>query len=117
MKHHGSRLLNILSVFLVALSFPAHAQQRRTTPKPIPKVDAPTQAAPTFETLLGDDSYKIYAEVRSVGQLIRSQSINELLEPITKLAAPPKEFKTLLKWLNTHADDVMSSRMLVAVWP
>jgi len=104
-------------LFLVVLSFPVHAQQRRPAPKPISKGGPSGQGGPTFETLLGDDAYKVYVEVRGVGQLIRSNSVNELLEPVMKLAEPPKEFKTLVKWLNTHADDVMTSRMLVAVWP
>jgi hypothetical protein len=75
------------------------------------------EATPTFDTLLASDTYKIYVEARGVGQLIRSDSVNELLEPVLKLAAPPKELKTLIKWLNTHADEVMTSRMLIATWP
>jgi hypothetical protein len=65
--------------------------------------------------LLAADSYRVYGEVRSVGQLIKSPSVNEILEPILKLAGPPKEFRTVVKWLNTHADEVMSSRMIVGV--
>ncbi len=34
-----------------------------------------------------------------------------------KLAAPPKEFKTVVKWLNAHTDALAGSRMLVASWP
>src|SRR5947208_12192504 len=114
---HRRRLVTIHFILLVAFSFPANAQQRRTTAKPISRISPSTQAAPTFETLLADDSFKIYAEIRGVGQLIRSNSLSELVDPVMKLAALPKEFKTLFKWLNAHADDLMSSRMLVAVWP
>src|ERR671919_2753711 len=93
----------LLAVFV--LSTPA--QQKRPTPKTPP---------PTFDTLLAADTYKIYGEVRGVGQLIQSNSVNEILEPIMKLAGPPKEFKTLVKWLNAQADEVTTSRMLFAGW-
>jgi hypothetical protein len=67
--------------------------------------------------LVPDDSYTIYGEVRGVGQLVRSNLINEALEPILKLAGPPKEFRTLVKWLQAHADELMTSRLLVAGGP
>ena len=109
-----------------ALGVPAAQQKRQTPAKPQPQkvpVTA-TPAAPTtptpppsFDTLLAADTYRIYGEVRSVGQLIRSNSINEILEPILELAGPPKEFRNVVKWLNLHADEVMTSRMLVAASP
>ena len=34
-----------------------------------------------------------------------------------KLGSPPKEFKTILKWLNAQADALAGSRMLAASWP
>ncbi|PWT93635.1 MAG: hypothetical protein C5B55_04150 [Blastocatellia bacterium] len=100
----------------VCPSSTATAQQRRPTVSRPAKNTTPT-TAPTFETLLAKDSYKIYGEIRGVGQLIQSNSVSELLEPVIKLAAPPKEFTTLLKWLHSHADAVMTSRMLVATSP
>ena len=72
---------------------------------------------PTFDTLVPADSYVIYGEVRDAGQLIRSNTFNDLLEPILKLAGPPREFKAVVKWLNAHADQVTGSRLLVAAWP
>jgi hypothetical protein len=110
-------MLSAFSLMLVlVLAVPAAAQTRRQTPAR-PQPAPPATPAPTFDTLLAADTYKIYGEVRSVGQLIRSNSINEILEPIMKLASPPKEFRTLVKWLNTHADEVMTSRLLLAGWP
>ena len=110
-----------LSLILgMSLAVSAVAQQKRPTPaKPQPQKVAPAPATPppTFDTLLAADSYRVYGEVRSVGQLIRSNSITEILEPILKLAGPPKEFRTVVKWLNFHADELMTSRMLVAAWP
>lgn len=104
--------LLLLICFTVSIS----AQQKRQTPaKPQPKAAA--TPAPTFETLIPSDSYSVYGEVRGVGQLVRSSGLNEILEPILKLAGPPKEFRTLVKWLNAHADELMTSRLLVATWP
>jgi len=110
-----------LLLFLTAsLATAAVAQQKRPAPaKPQPSAPAPAAPTPppTFETLLAADSYKIYGEVRSVGQFIRSNSVNEILEPILKLAGPPKEFRNVVKWLNLHAEEVMTSRMLVGFEP
>ncbi len=111
------RMSFLLLIFLVA-AISVLAQQRRIPAVKGPqKVPAAVEPAPTFDTLLASDSYKIYGEIRGVGQVIGSSSVNELLEPIMKLAGPPKEFKTLVRWLNTHADAVMTSRMLIAGWP
>ncbi len=126
LKLPASIVLSLIFVTLLAASAPARtvAQQKRQTPaKPQPQKApvAPAPATPTpppsFDTLLSADLYRIYGEVRSVGQLIRSNSISEILEPILKLAGPPKEFRNVVKWLNLHADEVMTSRMLVAVSP
>jgi hypothetical protein len=106
----------MLGLFVVTPS-EVFSQQRRQQPKPARKAVNPPSTAPTFDTLLGADTFNLYVEVRGVGQLIRSNNVSELLEPVMKLADPPKEFKTLIKWLNTHADDVMTSRMFVAAWP
>lgn len=109
-------------VFTFAPLASAIAQQKRQTPAKPPAAPAakptpvPTPPPPTFDTLLSANTYRVYVEVRSVGQLIRSNSVNEILEPIMKLAAPPKEFKTVINWLNAHSDEVMTSRMLVATW-
>jgi hypothetical protein len=113
-------LTGISGVVLIALFVvgTGSSQQRRQSPaRPQAKPVASPTPAPTFDTLLATDCYKIYGEVRGVGQLIRSNTFTELLEPVMKLAGPPKELKSLVKWLNTHADEVMTSRMLVATWP
>jgi len=43
--------------------------------------------------------------------------VTDLLEPILKLAGPPKEFKSIVKWLNAHAEQLMNSRLCVAAAP
>lgn len=105
-------------VLLILINLTATAQQKRpTTPKPQPKAPVAQAPAPTFDTLVPAESYIIYGEVRGAGQLIRSSTVNDLLEPVLKLAGPPKEFRAIVRWLNTHAEEVMTSRLLVAAWP
>ena len=103
-------------LLLTVLTAPIVAQQKRqTAAKPQPKPAA--TPAPTFDNLVPADSYVIYAEVRDAGQLIRSSALNDVLEPVLKLAGPPKEFKSIVKWLNAHSDQVIGSRLLLATWP
>ena len=105
----------VILLLVITLTTTAIAQQKRqTTPKPQPKAAAP---APTFDTLVPADSYILYGEVRGVGQFIRSSALNDLLEPVLTLAGPPKEFKTIVKWLNAHSEEMMTSRLLLATWP
>jgi hypothetical protein len=104
-------------LLLLALTAPVVAQQKRPTPKTQPPATPAPTPAPTFDSLVPADSYTIYGEVRGAGQVIRSSALTDLLEPILKLSGPPKEFKTVVKWLNAHSEEVMTSRLLVAAWP
>ncbi len=105
----------LLTFVMVSLTGTTLAQRRTSRPGPTPA--APVVQPLTFDNLLSIDSYKVYVEVRNVGQLVSSSSFNEMLEPVFKLAAPPQEFKTAIKWLATHAEAVTSSRIMVATWP
>jgi hypothetical protein len=110
-----------LAIATLFLSSPIFAQQRRSTaprkqPQSAPSKPKPALPPPTFDTLLGADNYRVYAEVRNVGQLLRSPALTDLLDPMVKLGKPPKEFKTILKWLDSQADVLASSRMFVASW-
>src|SRR5262245_58199108 len=111
--------LVMTAVVLIALTITSAAQQKRQTPaKPQPKPAAAAPSpAPTFDTLLPANSYAVYAEVRNVGQFISASAVNDLLEPVLKLAGPPKEFRSMVKWLNAHAEELMSSRLLLATGP
>ncbi|HXQ70198.1 MAG TPA: MAP7 domain-containing protein, partial [Pyrinomonadaceae bacterium] len=71
----------------------------------------------TFDTLLSANAYKMYFEARGVGQLVRSSAATDVLDPILKLGGPPSEFVDVVNWLKSHADELMTSRMMVAVWP
>jgi len=109
----------VAALLLLSLlaSAPITIAQKRTPPRTKAPVRSATAPATSFDNLLAADSYKIYVEVRNVGQLINSGSFQELIEPVLKLASPPKEFRTAVKWLSAHADAVMTSRMMVAAWP
>ncbi|MGH9930015.1 MAG: hypothetical protein ACREA9_12445, partial [Pyrinomonadaceae bacterium] len=109
---NAKRLIAAIIV-IVILAWPLLAQTRHNAPKKPVAVPAPT---PTFDSLLAADSYNVYCEVRGVGGLIRSSAVNDLLDPLMKLGGPPKEFKSVLKWLNAHADALAGSRMMVAGW-
>ena len=104
-------------LFFTILTAPTVAQKRQTPAKPPPKPAPAPTPAPTFDNLLSADSYVVYVEVRDVGQVIRSSTVNDLLEPVIKLAGPPREFKSIVKWINGHAEQVISSRMFIAAWP
>ena len=115
-------IVRVAALVLLAtiLTAPTIAQQKRQTPvrpQPNPAAAPAPAPAPTFDTLLPADSYVIYGEVRDAGQLIRSNTLNDLLEPILKLGGPPKEFKLVVKWINAHADQVTGSRLLITAWP
>jgi len=85
------------------------------TPRPQPSPTRRDEA--TLDTLFAADSYKLYGEVRMVGQLVRSPGVAEILEPILNLSSPPDDFKTLIRFLNTNADALATSRMLFAAMP
>src|SRR5262245_2256848 len=93
-----------MAIFLLLITFivTTTAQQKRHAP-PTPLPNAAPTPAPTSDTLVPADSYILYGEVRGVGQFIRSSSLNDLLEPVMQLAGPPKEFRTVVKWLNAHS--------------
>jgi Protein of unknown function (DUF3352) len=117
-KKSSQRLTGIsLSVLLSLVPLTAQTRRGSSPAQRAPAKQAVKEPVPTFDTLLAAESYKIYVEVRGVGQVIRSQGVNDLLDPIMKLAGPPKEFRTVVKWLEAQADPLMSSRLMFATWP
>jgi hypothetical protein len=107
----------VLLLLAFALSVQPVVAQRRPAPKKPAAEPPPQQQTVSFETLLAADTYKVYGEVRGVGQLIRSDGVKDLVDPVLKLSAPPREFKALVKWLNLRADALLTSRLLFAAWP
>jgi len=104
------RLPQILFLFLtLSLQFTA-AQAQRTK-----RVESQLQPDLNLDTLRALESYKIYAEARNPGQILRSQ--RELVEPFLKVAQPPRELRSLINWLDEHADSISASRLAFATWP
>jgi Protein of unknown function (DUF3352) len=115
-KHTTSQRLVSLIAAVVLVASPLLAQRRNVAPRKTPAAEV-GQPAPTFDTLLAADSFKVYCEVRSVGALIHSPAVNDLLDPLMKVVGPAPEFDNALKWLKAHAESLAGSRMLVAGWP
>ena len=118
-----SQILALL-ISLATFAAPLSGQQKTAPQKtnPAPPAKAVTKTAPAdhpaaIDSLLAADSYKIYGEVKNVGQLVHSGGIGDLVDPIMKLADPPKEFKALVKFLNANAETLADSRLLFATWP
>jgi hypothetical protein len=97
----------VLGIILVTA--PLSAQQRRAP--------APVRPVPTFDTLLSADAYEVYGEVRNVGQLLSTGGAGEIVDPIIKVAAPPKEFLSIIKFLKSNAEALATSRLLFATSP
>src|ERR1051326_813530 len=109
-------LLCTLILSNLLLTTPVAGQQRRNQEKtPAKAPAAPAPPAPTFDTLLPADSYQVYAEVRNIGQLLKSSALSDALEPVLRLGGPEKEFLDAIEWLKAHADPLATSRLLVAV--
>jgi hypothetical protein len=90
------------------------AQQQ--TPPPVVQQPAPS-ADIAFDTLLSADSYKLYLEVRNVGQLLTNGGAGEIVEPIIKLADPGPQLKSVVGFLKEHAEELATSRLFFVTWP
>ena len=116
-----SRLTRFASLVIAIVLFtpPLLAQRPTSTaPKPSTQREAtPRIPDPTFETLLGADTYKLYGEVRNVGQLLSTGGAGEIVDPIIKLANPPPEFQSIIKFLKKNEEALATSRLLFASWP
>src|SRR5260221_14040119 len=91
---HLTQLIS-LATALALFAAPLSAQQRRAA--------APVKPLPPFDNLLGVDSYEVYGEVRNLGQLLSTGGAGEIVDPIMKLAEPPKEFQSIIKFLKANS--------------
>src|SRR5439155_7314472 len=105
-----------LLLAMVLLAAPVCAQ-RPAAPAKAPAPVAPRAPEPTFDNLLAADSYKMYGEIRNVGQLMSSGGLGEIVDPIIKLADPPQQFKSIITFLKKNAEALASARLLFATWP
>jgi hypothetical protein len=107
-----------LTLVLALIAAPVFAQR----PAAPAKATAPPAAAqrapePTFDNLLGADSYKLYGEVRNIGQLMSTGGVGEIVDPILKLASPPAEFNSIIAFLKKNTEALATARLLFATWP
>lgn len=113
----GTQFLSLLIV-IVLFAAPICAQQPAAPAKaPVPRAAAPRAPEPTFDNLFAADSYKLYGEVRNIGQLMSTGGAGEIIDPIIKLADPPKEFGSIITFLKKNAEALATSRLLFATWP
>src|SRR5260221_14403987 len=56
-------------------------------------------------------------EVRKTGQPKRPGGRAKIVDPITNLADPPQEFKSIIKFLKTNSEALATARLLFATWP
>ncbi|MDQ1590860.1 MAG: hypothetical protein QOG71_1487 [Pyrinomonadaceae bacterium] len=122
----GASLL--VAVSLLAANVPA--QRPAAPPKPAPAAIAIATQTPrqtptadespsvTFDTLLSADAYGIYAEMRAVGRHAGSQEIAQLVAPFNlEGGGAPDELLALYEFLKSHADDLMTARVMFATMP
>jgi hypothetical protein len=95
---------------------PARPAATRTTP---PSPAAAEKSSPvTFDTLLSADAYGIYAEVRAVGRHADSQELAQLLTPLgLDGSGAHGELLALYEFVKSHADALMTSRLMFATMP
>src|SRR5258708_7134980 len=106
-----------LMVAIALFGAPLRAQQPATAAPKTPAREAAPKIEPTFDNLLAADSYKLYGEVRNVGQLMSTGGVGEIVDPIIKLADPPQQFNSIIKFLKTNAEALATARLLFATWP
>ncbi len=111
----GYRWISILLALLLFTS-PIVAQRPARLAAP-PARQTPKAPEPAFDTLLATDAYKLYGEIRNVGQLLSTGGAGEIVEPIIKLADPGKEFKSIVSFLKKNSEALLMSRLQFATWP
>jgi hypothetical protein len=112
----GYRQISILLALLM-IAAPTVAQQPASKPATPSPRQGPKLGDPTFETLLASDAYKLYGEVRNVGQLLSTGGAGEIVEPLIKLSDPGPEFKSVVTFLKKNSEALASSRLMFATWP
>src|SRR6267143_3807592 len=110
----------LLSLLLTGIFLPGPIPaQRPSAPAKAPASPqaAPRAPEPTFDNLLAADSYKMYGEVRNIGQLMSTGGLGEIVDPIIKLAEPPEQLKSIVKFLKKNAEALATARLQFATWP
>lgn len=126
MRQGGGASL-VVAVSLLLAPVILHAQ--RPVPKPARPAPAGAGTTPqtpaaerspavTFDTLLSADAYGVYAEMRAVGRHANSQEITQLLAPFgLEGSGAPAELLALYEFIKSHADALMTARLMFAAMP
>src|SRR2546430_814561 len=110
------RLSRFVSTVLLLTLFVAPLAAQQPAPAKPPAQAAAGAEAPSFDNLLSADTYKLYGEVRNVGQLLSSGGAGEIVDPILKLADPGPQFKAIISFLKKNSEALGSSRLMFASW-
>ena len=113
-------LLLSLATFITPLAAQQKTPQGKIATPAGPKTansSAVAEKPVAIDSLFSADAYKIYGELKNVGTLVTTGSIAELVDPVMKMADPPKAFKTLIKFIHANADTLSDSRLVLATWP
>jgi hypothetical protein len=91
-------------------------------PLPTPAAKKPEATASkvgnlTFDSALAADSYKIYGEVRNLGQQVLPGGLMDMIEPLVPRNGSTKEFADFLTFLRLHSEALAGSRLLFATEP
>jgi hypothetical protein len=117
-SRHAVRCSRLISkLLLISLLAAPVAAQRQTAPARPPAQTPASEQPPTFDELLATDSFKLYGEVRNVGQLLSNGGAGEIVDPIIKLADPGPQFKTMISFLKKNSEALAQSRLMLAAWP
>src|SRR5258708_7345984 len=95
-------------------AFALTSQSPRTTVRPLTVHPVPLSLA---LAPLAAASYSADGEVRNIGQLMSTGGVGEVVDQIVKLAEPPQEFKSIIKFLKTNSEALATARLLFATWP
>ena len=115
MTIHPRRITRILSLYLLLVFLVAQGVAQQ--PAAAPSQSSTQLNEITFDDLLAVDAFKMYGEVRNVGQLMSTGGAGEIVEPIIKLADPGKEFQSIISFLKKNSEALASSRLMFASWP
>src|SRR5437868_1219253 len=105
-----------VSTLLLLMLFVTPLAAQQPAPAKPPAQTAARAEAPAFDNLLSADTYKLYGEIRNVGQLLSNGGAGEIVDPIVKLADPGPQFKAIVSFLKKNSEALGSSRLMFASW-
>src|SRR5437868_14194077 len=111
------RVSRFVSTVLLLALFVAPLAAQQPAPAKLPAQTAVQPEAPTFDYLLSADTYKLYGEIRNVGQLLSNGGAGEIVDPIVKLADPGAEFKSIISFLKKNSEPLAQARLMFAAMP